>query len=145
MTNASRESRAEHAGARRDLLVGGDDPVHVARQPARRAGDHVGSRWSENAAAARAHWSFRCAVGATTISRPPAARQLVARGGQRERRLAGAGRRDREEVGRRGLDEAVERVSSARGGGGRCGSSGRRTLAIGPADAPERPAPALRL
>ena len=34
------------------------------------AADHDGSRWSENAAAARAHWIFRCAVGATTISRP---------------------------------------------------------------------------
>ena len=37
MTNASRESRAEQRGARGDLLVRGDDAVHVARAARRRA------------------------------------------------------------------------------------------------------------
>ena len=72
------------------------------------AADHDGSRWSEKAAAARAHWIFRCAVGATTISRPGRSRELVPRGREREGRLARAGRRDREEVGLRRRDELVE-------------------------------------
>ena len=79
------------------------------------AADQAGSRCSENAAAARAHCTFRCAVGATTISRAGRVRELVPRGRQGERRLAGAGRRDREEVGLRSASTNWSRAAFCHG------------------------------
>ena len=60
----------QRVGARRHLLVGGDDAVDVGGQPAA-VGDQRGSRCRPKRAAASAHWSLRCEVGATTTSRRP--------------------------------------------------------------------------
>ena len=72
------------------------------------AGDHDGSRWSENARR-RARPLVLQVRGRRDDDEPgrPHA-ELVPRRRQREGRLAGAGRRDREEVALRRVDEAVE-------------------------------------
>src|SRR3954447_19723299 len=68
MTKASSARRARSSGLADTRWYEVTMPcMSGARRPS--AADHAGSRWSENADAARAHWSFRCAVGATTTSR----------------------------------------------------------------------------
>ena len=95
------------------------------------AGDHDGSRWSENAAAARAHCCFRCAVGATTTSRAGLAPSSCRRSREREGRLTGPGGGDREEVAFAARPRTGRGRPSASGGGERCASS---------VEASERPA-----
>ncbi len=98
---------AEDSGARGDLLVRGDDPVHVARQPARTRRPHRVEMQRERSRGPRPlHLQMR---RRRDHDQPAAAaRQLVPRGGQGERRLAGARRRDGEEIGCGRLDELVE-------------------------------------
>ena len=90
--------RAQLRRAHRHLLVGGDDAVHVRRQPAVGRATRPGPGGGRSRAAAAAHWTLRWAVGATIDDPGRPLREGGAQGGQRERRLAGAGRGDGEEV-----------------------------------------------
>jgi hypothetical protein len=98
----------DRAGAGRHLLVGRDDPVHVARQAA------VGGRprrveMQREGGGGPGPLALEVRGGGDDDEPRARPGQLVARGGQREGRLAGAGRGDGQEVGLRRGDEAVER------------------------------------
>jgi hypothetical protein len=97
----------EQRRARRDLLVRGDDAVHVRRQCAVRGRPRVVEMERERRGrAGPLHLQVRRRRNDDQPSGPLG--ELVPRGGQGEGRLARARRRNREEVGLRRLDELVE-------------------------------------
>ena len=109
----------------RDAGVGDRDADEVAARscPCRRRTS--GRSGCPARAAASAHWILRCSVGATIVIRStmPAAEQL-GRDRERERRLAGARRRDGEEVAR-GPVEVVRHRRRLPGAQGRGRPPGR--------------------
>ena len=85
----------------RDAGVGHRDADVVLDWSCPCPAEYVGSIGMPARAAASAHWVLRCSVGATTVIRSTTRRAEQLGGDrQREGRLAGAGRRDREEVAR---------------------------------------------
>ena len=98
----------EQPGARRDLLVRGDDAVHVGRQrPVRRRPGRVEVERERRRGAGPLELQVRRRRDDDEPRR--VLRELVAGGRQRERRLAGARGRDREEVPPPRGEEGVER------------------------------------
>ena len=114
----SRMASATHG----HLLVAGHDAVHVRRQAALGRGPRRVEMELQRAAAAWAHWTLRCAVGATTTTGAARSARAEPERGQGEGRLAGAGCRDGQEVGPAGRRAAARGRRAARGADGRYGT-----------------------